>query len=339
MNKPALLLTFFVCLLSTTLAQQRMRIMEWNVENMFDTIHCAGKQDSEFTPTGSYGWNTSRYWTKLSRIARTIAAVGEESPCDLVALVEVENDSVMQHLTRRTKLWRMGYEYIMASTSDVRGISVALLYQPHHFRPVSIDTLHFSPPKESVRPTRDALHVAGETTTGDTLDIIVCHWPSRRDGKTSQRFREKVGRQIRTFCDSIFSRREKTCIVITGDFNAWYPEKCITKTLGATLPSDERPSSHSLYILSHRLHAGDIEGTYKYQGAWNRLDQFIVSGALLEKDGSLRTTEERCRIADLPFLLQTEKDGSNVRPFRTFLGSFYQGGYSDHLPLVLDLFY
>lgn len=314
-----------------------MRLMEWNVENLFDTLHCEGKQDTEFTPTGSHQWTSARYWTKLSRIARTIAAVGDDTPCDLVALVEVENDSVAHHLVHRTKLWRMGYEYVMASTSDVRGISVGLLYQPHRFRPVSIDTLRFPPANDKLRPTRDALHVAGETLTGDTLDIIVCHWPSRRDGKRSQLYRESIARQIRTFCDSLFSVRESPYIVITGDFNAWYPEKCLTKSLGTLLP-DTLPLPHSLYVLSHRLHTDEgIEGTNKYQGAWNRLDQFIASGTLLDGNGSLHTGEENCFIANLPFLLQEEKSGNGVRPFRTFLGAFYQGGYSDHLPLVLDL--
>lgn len=339
MNKVPVLLFLFAIAFSATTARQRMRIMEWNVENLFDTLHCEGRQDLEFTPSGSRQWTSPRYFSKLSHIARAIAAAGGDTPCDIVALAEVENDSVTHHLTRRTKLWRMGYEYIMASTSDVRGICVALLYQPRRFRPVSIDTLRFKPLKENMRPTRDALHVAGKTVTGDTLDIIVCHWPSRRDGKRSQHFRERVARDIRNFCDSLFSTRANPYVVITGDFNTWYPERSIAKDLGAS-PPDSATSPHSLYILSLRLHARDgIEGTYKYQGEWNRLDHFIASGTLLGGQGALRTSEDKCVIADLPFLLEKEKSGNGTRPYRTFLGTYYHGGYSDHLPLVLDIMF
>lgn len=316
--------------------------MEWNVENLFDTIHCEGRQDAEFTPTGSYQWTSHRYWAKLSRLSRTIAAVGGDTPCDLVALIEVENDSVMHHLAHRTKLWRMGYEYVMTSTNDVRGISIGLLYQPHKFRPVSIDTLHFSPFLRSQSLTRDALHVAGETITGDTLDVLVVHWPSRRNGRPAKLFRENIGQQVRNFCDSLLSIRQHAALVLTGDFNAWYGEKCITQCLGAMRPS-ESPLPRQLYILSDSLFAPrGIAGTYKYQGEWNRLDQFIVSGTLLTKPhsyDSFHTSASLCRIADLTFLLQDEKASEGVRPYRTYLGTHYQGGYSDHLPLVLDLLF
>lgn len=339
MSKASLFLLLSLLTLSATSAQRRMRIMEWNVENLFDTLHCEGKQDMDFTPSGARQWTSSRYWSKLSHIARAISAIGGDTPCDIVALTEVENDSVMHHLTHQTRMWRMGYEYIMAGTSDVRGIGVGLLYQSRRFRPVSIDTLRFKPLKGNMHPTRDALHVAGETITGDTLDVIVCHWPSRRDGKRSQRFRESVAKRTRSFCDSIFSTRAKPYIVITGDFNSWYPENSISKELCVLLPEDSL-SPHSLYILSHRLHAGDgIEGTYKYQGEWDRLDHFITSGTLLNGQGTLRTTENKCAIANLPFLLEKEKSGNGTRPRRTFLGTYYNGGCSDHLPLVLDIMF
>lgn len=334
---------FLLCLLLTSVCRgrQRFRLMEWNVENLFDTIHCAGKEDGEFTPTGGKLWTSARYWAKLSRLCRTIAAVGGETPCDLVPLVEVENDSVLSHLVHRTKLWRMGYEYVATSSGDVRGINVALLFQPHRFRPVGVDTLRFPPLSAKSSPTRDALHVAGELTSGDTLDVYVLHFPSRRAGRPARLFREDIARRVRHHADSVFTTRQRPHIVLTGDFNAWYPEKSIAASLGAA-PPDGTPSPHSFYILSSRLHApGGIDGTYKYQGAWNRLDHFIVSGTLLAAPpaATLATGEENCRIADLPFLLQKEKSGAGLRPFRTYLGNYYQGGYSDHLPLVLDLFY
>ena len=104
--------------------------MEYNAENVFDTLSTEGHADAEFTPTGAYHWNTPLYWSKLSRLARTIAAVGGLQPAALVALCEVENDTVLTHLTQRTALRRLGYDYVMTHSNDVRGINVALLFQP-----------------------------------------------------------------------------------------------------------------------------------------------------------------------------------------------------------------
>lgn len=33
------------------------------------------------------------------------------------------------------------------------------------------------------RPTRDILHVMGQVASGDTLDVFVCHMPSRAGGE------------------------------------------------------------------------------------------------------------------------------------------------------------
>ncbi len=72
--------------------ESRYRIMEYNVENLFDTIRSVLTDDIEFTPEGNHQWNTKRYWRKLSDISKTIASAGGKQPVDLVTLIEVEND-------------------------------------------------------------------------------------------------------------------------------------------------------------------------------------------------------------------------------------------------------
>ncbi len=326
----------------TAFGQRRtFRVVEYNVENLFDTIASHTTQDADFTPTGAYRWTSARYWSKLARLSRVVAAVGEEAAPALVALVEVENDSVLSHLTRRTKLWQMGYDYLITHSPDVRGINVALLYQPALFRPVGKDTLRILPPSAKLRPTRDVLHVAGLVPTGDTLDVVVCHWPSKRGGSSAETFRELVAQKLRLFADSILAARSRPQLLITGDFNAYYPEPCLMEHLGARLP-EAHPEPRSLYLLSAHLKARHgISGTYKYAGEWNQLDNFIVSGSLLSHStpSTFRTSADCCRIADFDFLLTGLNTEAGPRPFRSFLGTYYQKGFSDHLPLVLDLFW
>lgn len=321
--------------------RQRFRIMEYNVENLFDTLHAEGKQDAEFTPQGSYKWTGHRYWAKLGKICRVIAAVGGEVPVDLVALVEVENDSVLSDLTHRTKLLRLGYEYISTHSVDERGINVALLYQPFKFRPIGKDTLRVPPVEKHQGFTRDVLHVAGELVTGDTLDVMICHFPSRRLGEQAERYRMEVAKRVKVFADSVLAHRQSPYLVITGDFNAWYPEKCMTQGLGVKLPEDNA-DRRGLYILSEGMNAAHgITGTYRFQGYWNQLDNYVVNGRLLRKwdRNTLVTDKAFCRIADFHFLLKLDRKHTYYTPYRTYLGTYYQGGFSDHLPLVLDLFY
>ena len=113
---------------------QGLTAMTYNCENAFDTIHDDGKRDEEFLPEGTRHWTRHRMFEKLRNIGKVIVAADSIRPVDLVALEEVENDTVLTYLTRRTVLSALGYEYIMTHSPDQRGIDVALLYNPLMFR-------------------------------------------------------------------------------------------------------------------------------------------------------------------------------------------------------------
>jgi hypothetical protein len=77
-------------------------------------------------------------------------------------------------------------------------------------------------------------------------------------------------------------------------------------------------------------------GTYAYQGQWEVIDHLLVNPSLLDVSASLYTKPALARIANLPFLLTTdEKFGISI-PLRTYIGPRYLGGFSDHLPVVVD---
>lgn len=325
--------------------ESRFRVATYNVENLFDTIPSPRHGDSEFLPAAERAWHSGRYWKKLGMLARAIAAIGDVRPAALVALCEVEGDTVLTHLTRRTALARLGYEYAVTHSADERGMNVALLYQPELFRPLSVASLRVPYRAGKERPTRDVLHVAGRCLTGDTLDVFVCHFPSRRGGtRLTDPYRRRAAETVRRAADSLLDVRGRHNIIIMGDFNAYYPERCIAETLGA-IPAQEVHAAggaflrENLYILTHGLKADcGIGGTYKYKGEWQTLDQIIVSGTLLSPaPGHLFTAPAACRLCAFPFLLKNDRSGTPA-PYRTYLGMFYQGGYSDHLPVALDFF-
>ncbi len=120
---------FYLFSICPTQAQHidSLRIMFWNVENLFDCKHDSLKQDQEFLPEALRHWHYGRYKKKLADVARTIAAVGEWKPPLLVGLCEVENDSVLRDLTRYSPLKKYGYRYVMTNSPDNRGLTLPVI--------------------------------------------------------------------------------------------------------------------------------------------------------------------------------------------------------------------
>lgn len=174
------------------------RIVSYNVENLFDSRHDTLKNDYEFLPDATRHWNYSKYRKKLDNIARVIIATGGWTPSALVALCEVENDSVMRDLTRYSALREADYRYVMTQSPDERGIDVALLYQRNLFKLLSYQSLPVDKPRKNSRPTRDILHVSGLLLNRDTLDVLVAHFPSRSGGaRESEPYRLLAARKVK----------------------------------------------------------------------------------------------------------------------------------------------
>ncbi len=303
--------------------------MELNCENLFDTKHDSLKNDWEFMPESNYHWTPFRYWAKLNHIGQEIIAQGAGGELvegtqqissqipDFVAMCEVENDSVMFDLTKRSLLRGAGYEYVMTSSPDERGIDVALMYQPFSFRLLRSYPLRITP-LPATRPTRDILYVSGRIMSGDTLHIFVVHAPSRRGGERASRpYRLHVAQRLAASVDSIYALQSDAKIVIAGDFNDYHDSPAL-KLLYA---------HHLINISADARGSHGAKATYRWHGEWRSLDQMLCSPSMAAK-------KMDCVIGDQPFLLEDDEKYGGKKPFRTYLGPRYLGGYSDHLPLV-----
>jgi len=287
--------------------------VELNCENLFDCRHDSLKQDTEFLPDGKRHWNRTRYWCKLNNIGQELLSCSPELP-SLVALCEVENDTVLHDLTRRSLLRNAGYEYLMTSSLDVRGLDVALLYQPFLFRPICYETITV-PPLNNMRPTRDILYIKGETLHRDTLHIFIVHAPSRYGGERYSRpFRMQVCNQLSDAIREI--GKEK--IIIAGDFNDYADDSSLRKLEEEGLVNVTKDA---------KGHHG-AKANYRHEGLWKNLDHVLVSPALEEKI-------DTAYVNDAHFLLEEDPKYGGYCPRRTFHGFRYQPGYSDHLPLVV----
>ncbi len=337
MNKPMLLLLVAIFLLANAKAQDEkriFRIVSYNVENYFDTDNNPNTNDEEYLPGGHRGWNSAKYKHKQLAIAKTIAAIGGWDAPAIVGLCEIESDKAMLDLTQNSPLKTFGYKYIHHESPDARGVDVALMYQPHLFKPFYNEALHITAFR-----TRDLLYVAGTTsTTNDTLHLFVCHFPSRLGGELESEVRRvNVAKTLRAKVDSVFNHYHKPKIVIMGDFNDYPTNSSMTEVLKANYPADD-PMPHLLYNLAFPLH-NKGKGSHKFQGEWGMLDQIVVSGSLLNPTNSIYAMPTGFSVFEADFILENDEEFFGKRPFRTYNGMRYLGGYADHLPVVLDLWY
>lgn len=316
-----------LCLLLAlpVVAQERIRLVTYNVENLFDCKDDSLTNDDPFLPTSLRHWSEYRYWNKLHAISRALTAIGGDRAPELVALCEVENDSVLHDLTRRSSLRTVRYNYLVTSSTDPRGIDVALLYKPTAYRPFAHKVLRL--PSNQIDEgsyVRDVLCVSGELVTGDTLDVLVCHLPSRRNGRKSARLRQRVVTHMCSAIDSLCSMRAMPHIVVMGDFN-------------------DTPDQPALRALSDKGRmaciTGQLGGSYRYKGEWEQIDHVYLSPMLLDETHRLHLASRGAWVSNDEFLTEPEPLYGGRRPFRTYNGMRYTGGTSDHLPVCFDLLF
>lgn len=304
-----------------TLLLSIFTFVELNTENLFDTQHDSLKNDIEFLPDSYHYWNNARYWRKLNHIGQEIIACGGDSAGwtlpDMVALCEVENDTVMRDLTKRSLLRKARYEYIMTNSPDERGIDVALMYSPFAFRPINHHSIRIQPIK-NMRPTRDILYVSGLLIDDDTLHVFVVHAPSRSGGEVHSRpFRMAVAERLMASVDSIRVLSPRARIIVAGDFNDYVGDKSLMY-IGERGLQD---------VSENVIGMHGAKGTYRYKGKWGSLDHIFCSL-------SMQLLLDSCYIFDAPFLLTDDEKYGGLQPRRNFNGGQYNNGFSDHLPLI-----
>jgi endonuclease/exonuclease/phosphatase family metal-dependent hydrolase len=321
MRKTLTILILFLFFLPETNSQVSFRVMSYNVENLFDTEDNPATDDNEFLPSGNRRWSNKRYYHKLQQIAKVIVAAGEWDTPALIGLCEVENDTVITHLLRKTPLYARQYQYCISNSSDRRGINVALLYQRDKFRYLSHQSIPVSHRRKNIRAARDLLHVSGEVISGDTLDVIMCHFPSSYGGeKESETRRMDAATALRKLCDSLIRVRSCPLIIAMGDFNDPPSSRCMKLVAGNNLQN---------------LSAGG-KGSHKYQGEWRQLDQIIVHHSMVSPKAKMKVAPGSARNFSPSFLFTKDKTWRGIRPCRTYYGYKYEAGYSDHLPVLAD---
>ncbi len=296
-----------------------LRVVSYNVENLFHPKHDSIMVDStwmetddyEWTPEGLRRWSYTRYMRKTENIARVLTNIGEWEGIDVAGLQEVENAKVVKKLCETMR--RREYGFVHYDSPDRRGIDVALVYKK-----ARIDTLHTQAIRiqHSEFSTRDILYVCARIDKRDTIHFFVCHMPSQRGGASESEWKRETARKVLLQAtDSIVAENKDAKIVVMGDFNK---------------DSKFKIQDSKIDIKNLRFKKADTDkGTHKFQGKWECLDQFYVSANL--------DSLSRVRIYDAEWIMEPDEKYMGLKPKRTYNGFRYQNGYSDHLPIVLEI--
>jgi hypothetical protein len=332
-----LLFTLFVLVFSIAMGQLKRNKRYWvgfyNLENLFDTKNDTLVRDDDRTPKGKYRWTSSRLETKLKNISNVVTRINlelEETEWLGLGVCEVENLELLEALTTRNGILKNA-GIIHFDSPDLRGIDVGLLYNQSLFRPT-----HFQKQKvpllkdrTEIIYTRDLLVVSGIALESERIHFVIAHWPSRSGGEKRSEWRRKTASYYtRKAIDSITSREPEAKIIVMGDFNDDPVNESILQLINPKANND------SLINFSNTSYHKGI-GSIAYRDKWHLFDQIIGTKSLIHQPG----------LQALGFgvytsrYLQTSRGRYRRYPFRTYAGLQYQGGYSDHFPVVLELIF
>ena len=328
---------FFSFLFVTGFSQkekQQLKVVFYNVENLFDTIDDKHKNDNEFLPGSKKNWDSEKYIQKIRNLGHVLYSIDSTELPAIIGFCEVENREVLEDLIRFTPLVGSPYEIILEESPDPRGIDVALIFRSDRFSYLSHQAISSSKQSRS----RHILYVKLLGPAEDTLHLFVNHWKSRYGGEKKTRpKRMENAILLRKVIDSLFALDTKTNILIMGDLNDEPDDESIILGLEA-LPIDRKPETGELYNLFYKSFK-EGEGTIWYKD-WELFDQIIVSGNLLANKRKNRTRIDAPYgfIMNKHWMLYKNNYGDKV-PLRSYSRGNYLEGYSDHLPVYTILDY
>jgi endonuclease/exonuclease/phosphatase family metal-dependent hydrolase len=321
--------------------------MNYNAENLFDTVHDEGKEDYTYLPLSvkkasqeiqdycnglavsswrrsclNTDWNEDVLAAKIKNLSRVIRAYNKGRGADIVVLQEVENKNVLEMLVNNG-LKGLGYKYIsLVEGPDSRGIDVGVLSR----YPVVSENIHLIDLTGIAKPSRGILEVKIKVGK-KTITVFGNHWPSQHNPSEARFAASERLIELAHNADS-------NIVIATGDFNTTKKDlpNGIENLRGTFTDVEER----SRKLLFKKLWSG----THWYKGHWGSLDKIFVLKGSKKAKVKLRSFN----ILSYKFLLGekkwTDRETGEVTIYRNVPYRFNlrnKTGYSDHLPIAVKL--
>lgn len=296
-------------------------LMFYNVENFFPP-----DGDSVTDPnSGLRNWDSYKYRQKVRNITNVFRFVAQDRGQlpSIIGLAEIGDRVVLEDLLKNDSPLK-DYQILYQKSEDSRGLSVALLFDPQKYTLLDFRTLKFKKDSDLAFETRDILHAEFQYE-GKKIHFFVLHLPSKREGDIQKKHRLYIIQQLRKTVRNLCDQGEP--IILMGDFN-------------------ENPDAEEMQLLLYdttgkKILTNPFETLYlggRFTTFHNKkglgFDQILFSEEMLCEQLNLETIT--ADIYDSPILIN-KTNGHRHYPLRTYSGSRYIGGYSDHFPVLVTL--
>ena len=296
-----------------------LRVMSYNVQNLFDDIS-SGSEYDEFDPANGT-WTSKLYHLKLCAIADVIACEEAGGP-DIILLQEIENERAVSDLADGY-LKSKSYKYYFVSQEDFGSIHTAVIsrFPILSARAHRIWGKDFSDQRFIMQYRIDFY--------GKDLFVFNNHWKSK-SGNSGETERAAAAAALGAAISKLSSKYDSPLIIAGGDFNSSLAEETpFAKTpLGDSsgfiveLGPGPIATSETANLVFYKPDNG--MGSYVYRDEWEAIDMLMVSKGVADNFNT------RLFYVNPDFLL-------NSRGYPSAFSSISAEGYSDHLPLCMEL--
>lgn len=290
----------------------------YNTENFFPP-------DTPFLPF----WSRGRYLRKRKRIADAFQQMEDTFGIlpAIIGLAEVGSKTVVKELLDMP-VFNNRYAYVHYESLDERGIDVAVAYDKKRLNILHSEPIRFQFQMENrelqtyTDTTRDVLYVRFELL-GTPLHYYLVHLPSKRNKDINLDRRNTILGMIKSRVEQHILK-EKEAVLVCGDFNE--------------NPNAENMQDFRYYRGVELLLDNPFLSLY-YQKEYSTYhhkegllyDQILHSLDFYKVDMPIQYSHA---IVFAPMLMRQSQVQYRQRPWRTFSGTRYLGGYSDHFPVL-----
>jgi hypothetical protein len=306
---------------------EKEMIAFYNVENLF-TPDLIPVHKLDPTASGLRNWDDRKYQNKLFKIAHVFQLMKESEGClpMIIGLSEIQGRKPLEDLIL-LEPFNNNFGIVHYESLDERGVDVALLYDKNKIEIISSAPITYFFNVEAAKTeyfdtTRDVLFCKIKYKNA-SLNVFVLHLPSKREKDINKSKRDYIIHDLNQKVAEILQKQNEY-VVILGDFN-------------------ENPNAENVNNLLYDINFNKIldnpfltlfkMGNYSTFHHKDGLlfDQMILSRNFISTQYVLNYVESK--IFNHENLRSWDKKFSD-RPFRTFAGTRYIGGYSDHFPII-----
>lgn len=298
----------------------------YNVENLFlpdpPPVH---RLDP--TKSGLRNWDEKRYKNKLFKIAHVFQLMKEAEGVlpMLIGLSEIQGEKPLQELVAMEP-FNSTFGIVHYDSMDERGVDVALLYDKNKIEVISSEPISYFFEIEDEDPTnydttRDILFCKVKYQS-QIINVFVLHLPSKREHDVNRPKRDYILKDVAEKIAKLVSN-DLEAVVICGDFNENPDAENINKMLYDVNNNKILNNPYQMLFASEKF------STFHYKDGL-LFDQIILSNEFFNEDFKLRFQEAKIFNAEKLSSWDRRFVG---RPFRTYAGTRYLGGYSDHFPV------